>query len=494
MRRFTRRSPIVALAAAVTMAVAGCAQAIGGHGALGAVPNADLTVIGDTHGTFDTTAKNALADVMQFWRDQYPSVSGGKALPPLKGGLYSVDGLTVVQTGALPPADAREACAKQQPDFIVDNAAYCRLDDSIIWDRNPNHLFSQLQNHYGDLVIALIFAHEFGHAIQQRLGVFARDIPTIDTESQADCAAGAWAGAMLRNQAPHFRGNQDQLDKALEGFLDGRDRTPDQGQDISHGDGFDRIAAVDDGIEHGATFCYAPSYFDRQFTERPYVTDTQNGLIDKAQNGNEPLDEVLNASPPKQGGGGLQPDLNRFWRLAAASMHKTWHDVKIAAADHPPCGSPPESQFGYCPDDNTVYYSQAFAEQAYNSLPDIRYDQSTGDITLLFDQPADFALGTLFVVGWGMAVLHQLYGRPIDGKAALLAASCYAGAYAKDINIPADPTNTRQILLSPPDMDEATSSMLTVVGRPEAFGARGTTGRERIQYFVKGYNGGRAAC
>jgi predicted metalloprotease len=489
-----RRLPTTALVMCLALGLTACAQSsVQGHGSVGAAANANLAVIGDSHSTLDTTVKNALSDVMEFWRQQYPKVSGGKPLPELKGGLYSVDGLKVVQTGAIPGAGADEGCAKQQPDFIVDNAAYCQVDDSIIWDSNDNHLIGQLRKHYGDLVIGLVFAHEFGHAIQERLGVFNRDLPTIDTESEADCAAGAWAAAMLANHAPHFRGMQAQLDNALEGFLDGRDSTPDQGQDLSHGDGFDRIAAVDDGIEHGVTFCYSPNYFSRKFTERPFVTDTQNGVVDKEQNGNEPLSQVLNPGPANQGGGGLQPDLNRFWKESAGGIHKSWSDVKIAQADHPKCGASPQSQFGYCPDDNTVYYSNSFAQQAYNSLPDLAFDQATGDIKLLFNQPADFALGTLFVIGWGMAVRHQLFNRSTDDRAALLAAACYAGAYAKNINVPADTPN-KDFVLSPPDMDEATSAMLSLVGKDEAFGARGTTGRERIKYFVKGYNGGLVVC
>jgi hypothetical protein len=346
-------------------------------------------------------------------------------------------------------------------------------------------------------VIGLIFAHEFGHAVQQRLGIFQRALPTIYTESQADCAAGAWAAEMLANHARHFRGMQGQLDTALEGFLDGRDSTPDDATNISHGDGFDRIAAIDDGIAHGVTFCYSPNYFSRQFTERPYVTDNDHGIIDKARQGNEALSSVLDATPPSRtssGGGGLQPDLNRFWRAAAASIHKRWTDVNTAEAPHPPCGPSPQSEFGYCPATNTVYYSQAFAADAYNSLPDLSVDQSTGDVHLLFHRPADFALGTLFVVAWGLAVRHQLLGLSTDGTEALLAASCYAGAYAKDVNRATNADGRRLLELSPPDMDEATSAMLTLTGSARAFGARGTTGRERIQYFVKGYLSGLRAC
>jgi predicted metalloprotease len=494
-RPANRRFRLIALIASAALGLSACAAStVDGHGGIGAVPNADLTVIDDSHSALDTEVKNALADVMEFWKDQYPKVANGKALPPIKGGLYSVDALKAIEQGRVPGQAASEGCVKQDPGFIIDNAAFCRLDDSIIWDRSDTHLIAQLQKHYGDLLIGLIFAHEFGHAVQDRLGIFDKDLPTVDTESQADCAAGAWAAAALANQAPHFRSMQGQLDKALEGFLDVRDSTPDEGQDISHGDGFDRIAAIEDGIQHGVTFCYAGNYFNRKFTERPYVTDTQNGVVDKAQNGNEPIDQILNPAPDNQGGGGLVPDLNRFWSSAAQLIHKNWQDVKIAEADHPKCGASAQSEFGYCPDDNTVYYSKKFAEQAYNSLPDVKIDDRTANVTLLFNQPADFTLGTLFVVAWGLAVRHQLFNRSTDDKAALLAASCYAGAYAEDINIKDDPSGKRQILLSPPDMDEATSAMLSVVGLPQAFGDRGTNGRDRIAYFVKGYNGTLSVC
>jgi hypothetical protein len=55
-------------------------------------------------------------------------------------------------------------------------------------------------------------------------------------------------------------------------------------------------------------------------------------------------------------------------------------------------------------------------------------------------------------------------------------------------------TTGKEITLSPSDLDEATSSMLDQVGRPESFGARGTTGLDRIQAFVKGYRGGLSTC
>jgi predicted metalloprotease len=477
------------LRTAAVLTVAGltltsCAAVLDGHPRVANARDAHLPVHGDSGGAFDTTVKNAVSDITDFWTAEFPKVSGGKQLRPLKGGLYSVDGRRVAKTKNAGPASA-EGCIARNPSFIIDNGAYCLVDDSIAWDRAPTHLFAQLADKYGSLMVALIFAHEFGHAISARLGVFRQRPPTIDTESQADCAAGAWAGYALAGHAAHFRDITPQkLDDALEGFLDGRDATPGTPADVSHGNGFDRLSALADGIKKGATYCYSHDYFaSRTFTERPFTQPD-----DYASGGNTPIDEVLAPSAHNL----FVKDLNRFWSAAARQVHKTFRPVKIAEAGHVPC--PPARSFGYCPGENTVYYNASFAEQVYNSLPGVEGDPATGDIRLVDNQPADFALGVLFAIGWGMAVRHQLFGGSLNDHDALVAAVCYTGAYAKDVNVDQAAATDQIIVLSPSDLDEATSSMLDQVGRPEAFGDRGTTGLDRIQAFVKGYRGGRSAC
>ena len=486
----------VLCASTLLLSLAACAKVVDGTGSRDVAPNAQLKVVGDTGSPFDTEAKNALSDVMAFWQKEYPKVSGGKSLPPLKGGLYSVNGAQVVATGHVQGPAAEEGCAKRKPDFIIDNAAYCLIDDSIIWDRDPQHLVGVLFRNYGPLLMGLVFAHEFGHAIQSRLNVDpSGNLPTIYTESQADCAAGAWVASAFAGDAPHFKITPADLDNALNGYLQVRDSTPQSPADISHGNGFDRISAIDDGIEHGVTYCYNQNYFHRTFTERGYVPDTQQGQIDAARGGNEPFQQVINAGDPAKdpNAGGLQPDLNAFWKQAAAQpgVNKTWKDVAIAQADHPKCDPNGTSLFEYCPSDNTVYFNRTYAEQAYYSLTAISIDPHTANVTLVKNQAADFALGALFAVAWGMAVRHQLFGRPVTGSDALLAAVCYTGAYAENINTDNPPRN---FSLSPPDMDEATSAVLNLVGTDKAFGARGTTGLKRIQAFVKGYTGGLGVC
>jgi predicted metalloprotease len=471
--------------------VTSCATVVTGTPSAQTAAPANLPVAGDSGGSLDTTIKNALSDIFQFWRESFPKISNGESFQALQGGLYSVDGAQVLRQRRATGAAAQEACIKQDPSFIIDNAAYCQADDSIVWDRGEGHLIQVLSARYGTLLVAEVFAHETGHAIQQRLGILKdQTLPTIDTESQADCAAGAFLATILSGHAAHFRATADQVDQMLNGYLQVRDSTPVVSAQISHGNGFDRISAIADGLAHGVSFCYSPNYFNRHFTERAFVTDN-----DYLSGGNESLAQVLNPNNPKTdpNAGGLQPDLNRFWTTAGQSISKKWVDVKIAEAPHPKCGTPSSSAFGYCPDDNTVYYDKSFAHDAYFSLSQIQLNQATGGVAIVDNQPADFALGTLFAMTWGMAVRHQFFSQPLDSKDALLAAACYTGAYSKDVNL-ASGDAQHPFILSPPDMDEATSAMLNLVELPKAFGARGTTGLQRVQAFVKGYNGGLSVC
>lgn len=494
MGRRLRRARWAALVA-VAVLLTGCTTVTDGSldtGSNGApfVPAADahLKVNGGTSEPFDQEVQNALSDVFEFWNEVYPSVSGGKPLPPITGGLYSYDGLELVKSLKVPtymvPAGCQSGDAEQDVQGMVDNAWYCGQKDSIGWDRTPTHLVGVLAKTYGPLVMAAVFSHEFGHAIQGPKRLDLKTSQQVYYESQADCAAGAFLAWAKDGHAPHFRPNDADIDRALAGYLQVRDGVPDQGEDLSHGNGFDRLAAVANGIAQGVKFCYDPSYYSTtKLTERPYTTDS-----DYESGGNMPLEDALNPDD------GMAADLNRFWKAAAGSINKTWTDVQLKQAAHPACGAQtPASEFGYCPDDNTVYYSHPFAETAYNSLEAIDFNKQTADVSVVSGQPADFALGTLMAIAWGQAVRHQLFGESNEGADGLLAAVCYTGAYAKDINLPESDDN-HPLILSPPDLDEATSAVVNLVGLDQAFSSRGTSGLQRVQSFVKGYNGGLSVC
>ena len=466
-----------ALVAVVSVSLSACGTVTGlvsGTGTAGTssiapnVPASELKIIGDGNTKFDQLARNALVDVEQYWKRVYPTVSGGKQFEPLRGGVYSVT------TGH---PNTANACMARQANAADNNAFYCPEDDSFAYDRTG--LVGQLADHFGPEMAMVVIAHEFGHLIQNRLGL---DRTSIFMESQADCAAGAFTAAEFKVSqpyvaSPHFGEKPPDLDRTIIGLILLRDSAPHSADDVgTHGSGFDRGSAFSDGFHNGAKFCYGDDWANRQFTERPYTLDR-----DYASGGNETLERLLSNT------GGLFPDLNAFWAATfpKVSKGKTWQKVQIKQADHPPCADS-SVELGYCPNDNTIYYSPSIAKQVYNSVPDVHI---SSDGQLQFDEngPGDYALGALFTVAFGMAVLHQS-GKAINTSGALKSAICYSGAYSANINVSTDEApRSDGFVLSPQDMDEATYAMLRSVNEASVFGARNTTGLDRINDFREGY-------
>ncbi|MEO6502693.1 MAG: neutral zinc metallopeptidase [Jatrophihabitantaceae bacterium] len=446
--------------------------------------DASVRVVNDGRTEFDQDVKNSIADLQEFWRANYSKISGGRAYPELRGGIYSVNGTSI------PAAAKRNACLRREPDSAQNNAFYCTADDSVVYDRNPDHLVGQLGQKYGDFMITAVIAHEWGHAVQQRLGIFEAGPgeeapPTIFTETQADCAAGAFIRTAQDGRTEHVSVTEPELEETLLGYLQVRDPPPVSFEQISHGNGFDRLSAMADGISHGVEFCFGEEFGRRRFTERPFTSD-----LDYAQRGNLPYAQIIDPTPDSPDQSSLQNELNAFWTQAADSADKPWQDVEIRKTGDPDCPVAQQaSEFDYCSDGKYVYFTDGFARQAYNSLPDKRVDRATGRLTLIDDAPADYSLGMLFVYGWSMGVRDQLFSRPTDDRDALLDASCYSGAFTASIN-----DGEQGFQLSPPDMDEATSAVIKLVPSDKAYGAHDTTALQRIQRFTEGYFGGLSTC
>ena len=71
---------------------------------------------------------------------------------------------------------------------------------------------------FGDFTVALVLAHEWGHAIQARYGFDDFNSPTVVSELQADCFAGGWTGASPAARATSRLAPGD-LEEAMAGFL-----------------------------------------------------------------------------------------------------------------------------------------------------------------------------------------------------------------------------------------------------------------------------------
>src|SRR5689334_12579881 len=133
-------------------------------------------------------AEAALTDVQRYWTSEYPKLSGGKPFKPLQGGSHPY-----TETKLPPP------CGGEQPQYQP-NAFYCPDGDYIAWDSQT--LIPQLYNSYGALLVGVVLAHEYGHAIQTRLGLGSA--PSVVLEQQADCFAGSWMKDVNAGHATGF--------------------------------------------------------------------------------------------------------------------------------------------------------------------------------------------------------------------------------------------------------------------------------------------------
>lgn len=452
MAKRTRRFTVVAAAVTTFALVAGCAQTVAGSGhyasktSLQDAPDAHVPIHGTDHGEVDRTAGDAIADLQAYWTREMPTVFG-RHYRPVRGGFYSVD---PSKPGPIPCAGHAGA--------VKGNAFYCPAKDVVAWDR-PG-LLTALQKRYGRYTIALVLAHEWGHAIQAR--TTRPGTKTIVVETQADCYAGAFTASAAAGKEPHFHISSTDLDRALAGYLLFSDpRGASQDTTSAHGNAFDRISAFQGGFDHGPAYCASPANFSdgRAFTELPYL-DPQ----DQSSRGNSPYGQAL-----KLGGS----DLGAFWKLALPGWKRPRIKGYDPHRDPPRCGSSPvnESVY-YCADDNTVYYD------------------GTTAFPTLYHSFGDFSIETLLATAYAFAVRAHLH-RGVGGKRALLGAICYAGGYVSDV---LTHPSRHAYQLSPGDLDEAIQALLLGVSNSAFYGLQGTTGFQRVNAFQAGVREGFAAC
>jgi predicted metalloprotease len=189
-----------------------------------------IEITGDASNPVNKVAIEAIADLQQFWGEQYPELYGDE-YQPVEGGFFAV----MPSSGDAPPPCAAD------PSEVSGNAFYCPSEDVIAWDAET--LLPGLKENFGDFAIPVVLAHEYGHAIQARSSFTAR---TVTRELQADCFAGAWAKHAQDDKV--FDVDSGSLDGALAGLLDVRD-TPGTAKidPNAHGSGFDRVGAFQDG-------------------------------------------------------------------------------------------------------------------------------------------------------------------------------------------------------------------------------------------------------
>lgn len=434
-----RAKSLLVAGTAVCLVLTGCGGTSGAP-PRGASPAASLSPA--------QVVDKALSDMERYWTATYPSVSGGKPFEPLQGGYHPY-------TQSTPPP----ACGGEEGVYQP-NAFYCPVGDFIAWDAEK--LIPQLQSQFGRLLVALVFAHEYGHAIQHRLG--DTDQPTVVLEQQADCYAGAWLADAKAGNSPSFTGvTPAQIDDALAGMLQLRDQPGTSAtNEGAHGNAFDRIRALQDGVENGATKCAGYNAQNLPITEVPFTQrqDAETG-------GNLPYGKAVDI---------ILKDLEAYWSKAYPQLtSQQWKPLTVQAYDPasaPACPNPDAVADGaafYCPEGDFIAYD----------------DQK---LQALYDQFGDNAVGLILGDLYARAVQHRR-GQSTEGKDGQLAVDCLNGSWTYDLLHREQQSDTTT--LSPGDLDEAVAALLALA---RATGGSGAAGFERIAAYRNAVLNGLSAC
>jgi predicted metalloprotease len=434
-------------------------------GVAGDVAPEQFPIVGAADDQIDRIARNALADLNTYWTEQFPSTFD-QAFTPLAGGYYSVD------PNNLDPAqypNGQIGCG-EPPQAVEDNAFYCGPDpeypngDAIQYDRaflDQLAFGSDGSEGYGRFIPALVMAHEFGHAVQGRVGYPFQ--ASIAIETQADCFAGTWTKWVADGNAPHNTIRPTELDDVLRGYLLLRDPVGtglDEG--AAHGSYFDRVSAFQQGFDDGPTACR-----DSFGPTRPY---TQGEFRDEdiATGGDAPYDQTVGDFAPN--------GLAEFFRAAFDQLGKTFTAPTLEPFDGtaPDCdGKRPDTDLVYCAPDDTVGYDETDLTQPL-------YADAEG---------GDYAVLTAIAIPYGLAARDQL-GLSTGDQDAIRSSVCLAGAFTASV---LDQENG-VLSISPGDADESVSFLLEYSDDPDVFAESGLTGFQLVDVFRSGVFEGLSAC
>jgi len=427
---------------------------------------------GDNHrdNGYDGFLTAALKDIESFWKVQFPALYGVD-FRPLSGHIYA----------AYPDrTDPIPGCGSRVTDYreIEGNAFYCVDGDFMAYD--DAELLPQLVNQLGQGAVAVVLAHEFGHAVQSRANEF--DEPTILKEQQADCFAGAWAAHIARGENDVLTFTDKDIRGGLIAMIQVRDPL-ELGGVIgaqSHGTGFDRVGAFQDGFTGGVDRCKTFFTENRQLITIP--VDNTGG------NGNLPL---LDSNPDPTNGPSdivtlLPKDLTRYWTAALADDNLTLTPPKVtvfsAGDGTASCDGVDQSTLNdnitYCRSNNTVFIDQQFAEEKLSS-----------------DLEGDMSIGYLISQAYS-EIVQDLMGSKLKGEPRALLDDCLTGSWIHD-DLPVSSSSTsagdHEVILTAGDLDEA---IVTAIKRSDPTSDTNVEGSafEKIDAFRTGVLGGLAAC
>src|SRR6476660_4718957 len=350
------------------------------HGSVREVEDTD-------NGKIDELAANAVSDIEEYWSSAYGDAFDGEFTPVEALISWDANGF-----------DDTSFC--DQNTYGLVNAAFCFDDNTIGWDRGE--LLPALRKSYGDMGVTLVLAHEYGHAVQHQSGLDNKKTPTLVSEQQADCFAGAYMRWVAEDKSPRFTlSTGEGLNKVLAAVIAFRDPLlavgdPEVGVD-EHGSAFERLSAFQFGFTDGPSACAAIDL--REIGQRRGDLPV---LLPEDQTGELAIDE-----------NSVQAIIDSMDRLFAPEKPP---ELSFDAADCPDARpSPPVS---FCPATNTIAVDLPELE-AMGAQADTEngVGLATGDNTAY----------SVLVSRYMQALQHEHGGVMLDNAEAALRTACLTG-------------------------------------------------------------------
>ncbi len=428
---------------------------------------------------YDPTLRSTISSLNRMWAKWLPEVYD---IPyrRLRGGIYAYRSDTVTP----------ECGGSRFPYLLIrENAFYCPDDDLIAWD--DEGLFPRLSKKHGELLLGVVLAHEWGHAIQERADL-TYELDTITAEQQADCFAGAWLAGLdetIDSEAPLIELRDKNIDRVLAGFVEFRDYVGlDERFAGSHGTAFDRIRAFQEGFETGPERCR-----DYEDDQPPLVGFAFRDLKERFRGGNLPFAEIFPAS---------------IATFAAADEEAGSSDVvfvdRTGLTRQPVCARPL----------NFSGPMRKAVRACLDGRGSVFYDRRA--LKVWYDKYGDFSVSTVLGLAWastsmgvaqiastatvGSATVDSTMVDPIFGEAVASTdatdvvarlgtrtskreADCRTGRWASAL---VDFDDPEQSQLSPGDLDEAAQTLLELAATERSPGL----GFSRVSGFRAGLLGG----
>jgi predicted metalloprotease len=413
-------------------------------------------VTGTDGGPSDELAASAVSDIEDFWGGGAFEETFDKQFRPVPE-LISWD------------ANGFDGTFCGDDTYGLVNAGYCDEDRTIGWDRGE--LVPQLRKANGDMGVAMVLAHEYGHSVQYQSKLIDDKTETLVAEQQADCFAGAYMRWVAEGNSPRFTlSTGDGLNNVLAAVIAFRDPVLAENDDEAgvdeHGSAFERLSAFQFGFTDGPKACTAIDLkeIDQRRGELPV-------LLPEDESGELPVTEESVRSIVDAMGILFSP------AQAPALSFDTGAGCTDARVGGPA---------SYCPSTNTIVVDLPAMETLGTPEEDVEGGGlASGDNTAY----------SVLVSRYTQALQREHGGVALDNAEAALRTACLTGVatakMSKDVTTPDGNT----IALPAGDLDEAVSGILVNgLAASDVNGDSVPAGFSRIDAFRIGVLGDADRC